>query len=112
MSTEPQLIPARPNDDAATFAANIHGAPPDVDIKGQLGAPHRPRALDAFLAGRILVGISDITNGTGIGRTSVYQEIWAGRLVARKVGKRTMFHCDDVRAWLDALPPFSSNAAA
>lgn len=40
----------------------------------------------------------------GVGRTLIFAEIKAGRLKARKVGRRTVIAGADIRAWLDALP--------
>jgi hypothetical protein len=40
----------------------------------------------------------------GIGRTRAYQELNAGRLRARKVGKRTIVTADDAESWLSCLP--------
>jgi hypothetical protein len=40
----------------------------------------------------------------GVGRTTVFGEIKAGRLVAKKVGKRTIITCAEGRRWLAALP--------
>lgn len=40
----------------------------------------------------------------GIGRTKFYEEIKAGRLKAKKVGKRTLVTHADLNAWLSALP--------
>jgi hypothetical protein len=42
----------------------------------------------------------------GIGRTKAYEEINAGRLKARKAGKRTIIAEDDAEAWLHLLPAF------
>ena len=48
----------------------------------------------------------------GIGRTTIFAEIKAGRLVARKIGKRTVITVQDGRAWLASLPRASQPAAA
>ncbi len=40
----------------------------------------------------------------GIGRTKAYEEISAGRLRARKAGKRTIITEDDAEDWLCHLP--------
>ena len=36
--------------------------------------------------------------------TSLYEAIAAGRLVARKRGRRTIILAEDLRKWLDAMP--------
>ena len=41
---------------------------------------------------------------SGIGRTLIYAEINAGRLIARKVQKRTLILRSDLDAWLTDLP--------
>ena len=40
----------------------------------------------------------------GIGRTKFYEEVKAGRLKTRKVGKRTLITRSDADAWLNNLP--------
>ncbi len=40
----------------------------------------------------------------GIGRTKAYEEINAGRLRARKAGRRTIITTDDADDWLSRLP--------
>ncbi|MGY3547346.1 hypothetical protein [Bradyrhizobium sp. USDA 4469] len=44
----------------------------------------------------------------GIGITKTYEEINAGRLIARKCGSRTIITIDEERAWLQGLPKISS----
>jgi excisionase family DNA binding protein len=48
--------------------------------------------------------ISDFIETFRLGRTKVYAEIKAGRLKARKVGKRTLVLKTDAEAWLSSLP--------
>ena len=43
----------------------------------------------------------------GIGRTTFYQEVEAGRLKIKKLGKRTLIARSDAELWLSQLP--SSN---
>jgi hypothetical protein len=46
----------------------------------------------------------------GIGMTSAYAEIKAGRLIARKCGNRTLIAKADERAWLNSLPKLHTAA--
>jgi hypothetical protein len=52
------------------------------------------------------MSIDGFCKGYGIGRTKAYEEINAGRLKARKAGKRTIIAEDDAEAWLGLLPAF------
>lgn len=45
-----------------------------------------------------------------IGRTKVYAEAKAGRLILRKIGAKTVILRADAEAWLRALPAASSPA--
>jgi hypothetical protein len=40
----------------------------------------------------------------GVGRTFVYGEIAAGRLIPKKAGRRTLIPRVEARRWLNALP--------
>ena len=42
----------------------------------------------------------------GIGKTKTYEEIAAGRLVAKKVGARTLISRGAARSWFVRLPDF------
>lgn len=42
-----------------------------------------------------------------VGRSSIYEEIRAGRLRIRKAGTRTLIAREDALAWLNALPASS-----
>lgn len=48
--------------------------------------------------------IKSLIKATGRGRSAIYQEIAAGRLKARKAGRRTVILHGDAVEWLDALP--------
>ncbi len=40
----------------------------------------------------------------GIGKTKIFAEMRAGRLKARRLGRKLLFRHDDVMAWLNSLP--------
>jgi excisionase family DNA binding protein len=44
----------------------------------------------------------------GAGRTSLYQAIQSGALRAVKRGRRTLVLEDDLRRWLQSLPPLNA----
>jgi hypothetical protein len=46
----------------------------------------------------------------GISRSKVYEEIKNGRLVARKIGDRTVILADDGRIWRNKLPKVPAEA--
>ncbi len=60
----------------------------------------------------IAMTIADVTRRTGIGRTSIFEAIRAGRLRARKAGARTLVMADDLQAFLDSLPDARAAKAA
>jgi hypothetical protein len=58
------------------------------------------------------ISIKAFCERNGIGMTSAYAEIKAGRLIARKCGNRTLIAKADERAWLNSLPKLHTAAAA
>jgi hypothetical protein len=52
------------------------------------------------------LSILEFARWAGIGRSAVYLEMKAGRLLARKCRRRTIIAMDDARRWRDALPSF------
>jgi hypothetical protein len=63
------------------------------------------RELERRAAQRAM-SIRDFGRRYGIGRTRTYEEINAGRLKARKSGRRTIITADDAEDWLSRLPAF------
>lgn len=48
---------------------------------------------------------------TGVGRNKIYDEIQAGRLEARKLGRRTVITRAAIERWFGTLPRFTNSAA-
>lgn len=59
----------------------------------------------------IAVTVSEAIALTGIGRTTLYREINAGRLKPRKSGRRTLFLVADLEAYVQALPLAANEGA-
>ncbi|ACA18347.1 Prophage CP4-57 regulatory [Methylobacterium sp. 4-46] len=55
--------------------------------------------------------IAEVVQISGAGRTTIYAEIAAQRLKAKKLGRRTLIMSDDLEAWLSNLPDLKSRAA-
>jgi excisionase family DNA binding protein len=54
--------------------------------------------------GRLAYSIKQLARATSLGRSHLYAEIAAGRLVASKIGRRTAITKKNAMAWLNALP--------
>jgi excisionase family DNA binding protein len=55
-------------------------------------------------ARKVAFSISEVCAQTGIGRDGIYKAIQDGRLVARKLGRRTVILDSDLHEFLQALP--------
>jgi excisionase family DNA binding protein len=53
----------------------------------------------------IALNVPEAATAANVGPTKIRQEIKAGRLRARKAGKLLLIAVDDLKSWLDALPP-------
>jgi excisionase family DNA binding protein len=61
---------------------------------------------------RIAYSVDEAAQSAGIGLTKLREEIREGRLVARKVGKRTVVTVNDLAAWAAQLPKRHDTADA
>jgi excisionase family DNA binding protein len=48
--------------------------------------------------------IAEAVIAYSIGRSTLYEQIAAGNIQAKKVGNRIVIPADSLRAWFDALP--------
>ena len=55
--------------------------------------------------------IEALSSLTGLGRTTLYAEIKSGRLIARKVGRRTIVLAQDAESWMAGLPQLTTRAS-
>lgn len=79
--------------------------PVDISDKEQRRrADQRRKSLALTEQSKLSYTIPDLVRDTGAGRSKIYEEIAAGRLKVRKLGKRTLvLHCDAID-WLQSLP--------
>jgi hypothetical protein len=56
--------------------------------------------------------VDEFAKDHDISRAQVYEEIRMGRLIARKVGSRTLITAEDAAAWRRALPRMPATACA
>jgi excisionase family DNA binding protein len=59
----------------------------------------------------LAASVEDSCRILGIGKTKLYEEIAAGRLKARKIGKKTLLPTEQFPAWLQSLKPIEAKAA-
>jgi hypothetical protein len=53
-------------------------------------------------AEKLAFSIPELAKAASIGRTSIYSEVAAGRLITTKIGRRTVVTRQHALAWLDA----------
>jgi excisionase family DNA binding protein len=55
--------------------------------------------------------IQEFCDMYGVGKSTMYEEVKAGRLQVRKIGKRSLIAVDDADRWLANLPKQQAAAA-
>lgn len=58
---------------------------------------------------RLAYSIKRLASACDVGRSFLYEEINAGRLIAHKAGRRTIIRRVDACRWLRALPILGAN---
>jgi len=61
-------------------------------------------SIQSKTTGRAAHSIAECCALTGIGRDTIYGAIRAGKLVARKLGRRTLVTDSDLQRFLEGLP--------
>jgi excisionase family DNA binding protein len=56
------------------------------------------------MSNRLLHDVDEAAEMSHVGPAKIREEIAAGRLAARKLGKRVLVTVEDLRAWIDAMP--------
>ena len=81
--------------------------PIDYKNKRFLVVDDQPLARESLRAIAQTAGafsVNDFCRWASIGRTAAYAEMKAGRLAARKFGRRTFIALAEAERWLNALP--------
>jgi excisionase family DNA binding protein len=53
---------------------------------------------------RMLLDVPEAAEASNVGPAKIREEIAAGRLAARRLGKRVLITVEDLRMWIDNLP--------
>ena len=61
---------------------------------------------------RVCYSVHEAAKAAGIGLTKLREEIRENRLVARKLGKRTLINAEDLNTWAANLPRVNNTRAA
>ncbi len=61
---------------------------------------------------KALYNIDEAADLLGVSRPTLYREIKRGGLKLRKVGRKSVFHRDDLISYVDALPAFGGHSEA
>jgi hypothetical protein len=85
------MIAAASDDYGRLNAASVH-----VDFMELVEMPDQIRKL--------AYSIAELTEMSGVGRSFLYEEVKAGRLIVTKAGRRSIVLYDDALAWLTTLP--------
>jgi len=57
---------------------------------------------------QLALTVAEACAAARIGRTTLYEAIKRGDLVAAKYGRKTLIRVDDLRSWLAKLPPIDA----
>ena len=60
-------------------------------------------------AEKLAYSIPEAVRATSISRSSLYEAIADGRLIARKIGSRTIIATDELRKFIASLPAINSS---
>jgi excisionase family DNA binding protein len=71
-----------------------------------------PKISEERNGGPRAMSVAQFCKRYGTGRTRTYEEIRAGRLRARKCGRRTIIGQDDAEGWLRSLPTVPTDPGA
>ena len=56
--------------------------------------------------GKLLFSVKEFCEMVGIGRTTLYQEVKAGRIKAKKMGRSTLIPKSELEGFIEEVPSF------
>ena len=66
--------------------------------------PEQTTSVVGSIFAKVLYSSEETMVILGISRPTLYREIRKGELKLRKIGRRSVFHADDIVAYVNALP--------
>jgi excisionase family DNA binding protein len=73
-------------------------------VRHRNSAGELDKVKEPSMSNRISLSVDEAATAAGIGQTKLREEINAGRLIARKLGKRTLIAMTDLETWIANLP--------
>lgn len=74
------------------------------ELRSSTITPSATRESDPETYGDLLLSIAEVSQVTGIGRTTIFKEIDARSLLSTTLGRRRIVRWTDLLAWLKCLP--------
>ncbi len=65
--------------------------------------------IQSTVTGRAAFSIAEVCAISGFGRDTIYAAVRNGKLIARKLGKRTIVTANDLDRFLNSLPALQLN---
>jgi hypothetical protein len=72
--------------------------------------PMNPENQPGPLNGRLSLSVAELCAASSVGKSTIYDEIRAGKLIARKIKGRTVVLTHDAQSWLAARPVMGATA--
>lgn len=91
--------------DALTGAAQALRRPPPRSVPRPADPTEQNiTGVDALLAARLALSLSEVAAALGVGRTMVYRLTSSGQLPSIQIGKRRLIPVHVLNEWIRALP--------
>ena len=94
---EKRKLAVRMRGATASGALQIHERSPQADAR---------TVVSENLGRKVAFSPRGAADAVDSSRTTIYEALKRGDLVARKLGRRTIILSSDLRRWLEGLPPY------